>query len=253
MPFQMIDGHEKFKDHFHDRPPRPKPNKIFMALGRNFFLFVSGLFVSMTIRISQQLKHIKQEKTEAELSYLKAQINPHFLFNTLNSVYALALNNSPQTADAVVKLSGMMRYVLTYSQLEFVSLDKEIKYISDYIDLQKLRISSNVTLSYEVNGDLEGLRIAPLLLIPFVENAFKHGVNAEDASTIEIKISVYRNVLNFNIKNNIVRQAFNKEDESGIGSENTRLRLNMIYPQKHLLNIEESENVFSISLQITLI
>ena len=130
------------------------------------------------LKINSRLKLAEKEKVNAELSYLKAQINPHFLFNTLNSIYSLAIEKSDYTATAVVKLSSMMRYVITDASHKFVPLEKEINYISNYIELQKLRIDSSIKLMYTVTGDISDKKIAPLVLISFIENAFKYGVNA---------------------------------------------------------------------------
>ncbi|HRD40256.1 MAG TPA: sensor histidine kinase, partial [Bacteroidia bacterium] len=185
-----------------------------------------------------------------ELSYLKAQINPHFLFNTLNSIYSLAIQKSDETANAVVKLSGMMRYVLTESQNEFVSLQKELDYINNYIELQKTRLDSTIKLHYTITGTTTGKAIAPLILIPFIENAFKYGVNAEENSEITIEISVNEAAINLFVKNNKVSIRPDPENRSGLGIENTKSRLLLLYPGKHYLNIDDNSASFSVSLSI---
>ena len=153
-------------------------------LFHNLFLFLVVLFISLTLKINSRLKQTEKEKVTAELSLLKAQINPHFLFNTLNSIYSLAIDNSDYTATAIVKLSGMMRYIISEAGHDYVSLDKELAYISDYIELQQVRFDNTFKLSYSVKGGAAGKKIAPLILLPFVENAFKHGVNPMPAAWV---------------------------------------------------------------------
>lgn len=130
---------------------------------------MAAFFLSLLLRINKQLKESEEEKLKAEVSYLKAQINPHFLFNTLNSLYALTIEKSDYAPDAVIKLSNMMRYVVTESTNDFVSLEREISYISDFIDMQRLRISDENKLEYIIKGDTKGRKIAPLVIIPFIE------------------------------------------------------------------------------------
>lgn len=193
-----------------------------------------------------------RDKLDAELSYLKAQINPHFLFNTLNSIYSLALQKSDDAANAVVKLSGMMRYVLTESQRESVSLEKEINYIKDYVELQKLRLGNAVRLDFNISGNAAQKQIAPLLLIPFIENAFKHGVNAEENSEIEIEINVTESAVNLFVKNNKVNVDNTTDVKTGLGVENTKNRLILLYPDKHHLTIDDNPLSFAVSLSINI-
>jgi len=249
----------------HDAPPRPFPGAvdppprlpphltrpITHALGRNFFPFVVVFVFSLMLRINNRLKQTEKEKLNAELSYLKAQINPHFLFNTLNSIYSLALEKSDHTANAVVKLSGMMRYVLNESHHDFVPLEKEINYISDYIELQKIRLGNTVDLQYDIAGQAPGKKIAPLILIPFIENAFKHGVNPEENSKIKINFVMNNNALNLMVNNTLVKNT-GKIEKSGHGIKTTRKRLELIYPERHHLSIVESEGEFRLKLQIQL-
>jgi hypothetical protein len=242
-----------------DRPP---PHEHFRGGHRPFIdlfelshtvsLYLIIVFFSQLLRINNQLKLARQEKLNAELLYLKAQINPHFLFNTLNSIYSLALTKSDDTASAIVKLSGMMRYVITESQHHFVSLDKEISYISDYIELQKFRLVDWVKLSYTITGDTAGKQIAPLLLIPFIENAFKYGVNAEEDSVITINILIGEQSLTLEVRNNKVQINAEAHESSGLGLENTKGRLELLYPQKHDLFIRDEKHLFFVSLKIDL-
>jgi sensor histidine kinase YesM len=200
--------------------------------------------------MSEQWKRTRKEKLQAELSYLKAQINPHFLFNTLNSIYALAIDKSDHTATAVVKLSGMMRYVLSEAHRDLVSLQKELEYISGYIELQRLRLDDSVQLHFAITGEVRDLRIAPLILIPFVENAFKYGVNPEEDSNISIGIDITGDELHLSVLNHKV--TVQPAEESGLGISNTRHRLSLLYPGQHDLHISDTPESFFVSLNMKL-
>jgi len=241
----------------HGPPPgffRPPPHRFpfLREIYHHLFPFLIVLALSLLLRIYSRWKQAEQEKAVAKLSYLKAQINPHFLFNTLNTIYSLAIKNSPDTAEAVLKLSGMMRYVLTEANNNYVSLEKEINYIGDYVELQKMRVKNSVKLNYQVSGDTIGKKIAPILLIPFIENAFKYGVNPEEESVIDINITLAGEVLSLHVKNRKVSLSQIQEPRSGLGIDNTRLRLQLLYPAAHKLDIIETEQDFSVQLTLTL-
>jgi hypothetical protein len=231
-------------------PPGDKPPFGF-ELSHALFLFLVGIFGSLSVRINQRYRQVAQEKTETELSFLRAQINPHFLFNTLNSIYALAIEGSPRTAEAVVKLSGMMRYVIHDARGERVLLARELDYLTHYVDLQRLRLDESVRVEYTVEGRADGLEIAPMLLISFVENAFKYGVNPERPSTLSIRIALDGPTLTLHVANPKVR-AFIDGERSGIGLENTRARLNLLYPNQHTLTIRDEAGTFTVDLRLTL-
>ncbi len=216
------------------------------------FLFLIVLVFSLMLKINVRLKQSEKEKLDAELAYLKAQINPHFLFNTLNSIYSLAIVQSDNVASSIVKLSNMMRYVLSESSSDYVSLEKEIEYIQNFIELQQIRFGSFIQFECTITGDHKNKTIAPLILIPFIENAYKHGVNAEDNSIINIKIDTTENQLFLFVKNNKVFVQRSAESESGVGVQNTKNRLQMIYPGKHKLQINNTEKEYSVSLTIDL-
>lgn len=238
------------------RPPPPKPRGgggfLMFKIGNVFFLFLIVFFLSLMLKISSRWKQTEKEKLSAELSYLKAQINPHFLFNTLNSIYSLAIEKSDNTASAIVKLSGMMRYVINEAHHDVVSLEKEIAYIYSYIELQQIRFGHAIQLAFSVKGETQGKTIAPLILISFVENAFKHGVNAEENSDIKIRIEVNKDKLHLQVHNNKVFVQQSDENKSGLGIENTKNRLQLLYPARHSLTITDSENEFSVSLHLQL-
>lgn len=234
-------------------PHGPSPShRRLIDYGIRLLQFLVILVFSLLLKISDRWKQTEKEKLSVELSYLKAQINPHFLFNTLNSIYSLAIQRSDETPAAVVKLSEMMRYVTTEAHSDFVSLEKELNYVSNYIELQKLRLGNTVKITYTNEGTLRNKLITPLVLIPFVENAFKYGVNPEEECYITISIVVNENVLIFNAVNKKVQIDFSKEAQSGYGIENASQRLEHSYPGKHKLKITDGEKEYLVSLMITL-
>lgn len=250
FPFQQEIAQAGTESTQHMPPHLKRP--FFWRLTHHFYQFLMVFIFSLLIEINSRWKTTEKEKLNAELSYLKAQINPHFLFNTLNSIYALSIEKSDYTSTAVVKLSNMMRYVIYDSRSNYVSIEKELNYISDYIELQKIRLGNTVSLSYQLIGEIPKKNIAPLILIAFVENAFKYGVNAEENSVIDISIEMSEEELIFKIKNNKVSTKKIKASESGVGIENTKNRLQLLYPQKHMLFIKNEEKEFSIYLTLIL-
>ena len=226
---------------------------IQQIISHYFFQFLMVITFSFLLKIYNRWKQTEKEKLVTELSYLKAQMNPHFLFNTLNSIYSLAIQEkSNHTANAIVKLSGMMRYVFRESETDFILLEKEINYISDYIDLQKLRLEDTIDLSFEVSGDTSNKKIAPFLLIHFIENAFKYGVNPEKKSTVKLSINIVKNELTFIVDNNKVNTTFEASSKNGLGIENTKQRLQLLYPSSHQLIITEKETQFIVFLKLIL-
>jgi len=248
-------------------PHGPSHHSFFMDISQHLFVFLFVLFLALLLKIRERLKQAEKEKLRAELSYLKAQINPHFLFNTLNSIYALTIERSDKAPDAVTRLSDMMRYVLGESGKEMVSLRQELDYIRNYIALQEFRFGSAVRLSYHIDeaGADPSLRIAPLILIPFIENAFKHGVNPEEDSEIRIRVSIV-NVRPYNEPEassgpvDLRLEVFSKkvhvrhtpEEHSGVGIANTRRRLSLLYPHKHTLRIEDNKDDFRVFVTLRL-
>jgi len=195
---------------------------------------------------------LETEKLASELAFLKSQINPHFLFNTLNNVYSLAFKKSDDTPDAIIKLSKLMRYMLYESNENQVFLSKEIEYLHNYIDLQKLRLPNTIKIIFNVEGDIEGRLIEPMLLIPFVENAFKHGISYVDNSKISISIKLSAYELLFVIENKINNAKITEESGSGIGLSNVKRRLTLLYPNKHTITINDNNDEFKVTLKINL-
>ncbi len=196
---------------------------------------------------------LEKEKSASELNALKQQVNPHFLFNTLNALYALGIEEESQkTADGIAKLGTLMRYNLNDAQKEYISLNKEIDYIKKYIELQELRITSNNELRINLlQGNLDKYQIAPLLLIPFIENAFKYGISTTEQTFLKLDITIHDNCLRMELVNTIIHQKEAKSS-NGIGLSNTRKRLAALYPKQYELIIEETPTEFEVHLEVHL-
>jgi two-component system, LytTR family, sensor kinase len=193
---------------------------------------------------------LQKEKLQAELSFLKAQINPHFLFNTLNNIYGLSLKNSPQTSDAILKLSELLQFMVHDGAAEKIKLTDEINMLKDYIELEKLRYGDRLKVNLEIDLDNENESIAPLLLIPFVENSFKHGASqSRFNSSISIVLKVKEGVLTFRVSNSKETQS---ENTDGIGLKNIRRQLELIYGKYHQLKILNLDDTFIINLTLQL-
>jgi hypothetical protein len=227
------------------------PGGGFFKLSYNIILFVICTFVSITILQQRQLLEVQKEKLSAELSFLKAQINPHFLFNTLNSIYSLAIRKSDDTPKAIIDLSELMRYILKDSNANAVPIQKELDYIGRYVALQKQRLGNTVQIAYSAPTGTISDEIAPLILMSFVENAFKHGVNPNQDSAITISIFLEDKHLGMLVVNNKVT-SINQEETMGIGLKNATSRLQHLYPGKHKLTIDDNRKTFSVNLQIDL-
>lgn len=206
---------------------------------------------------NERLKRVMaEEKLSTELAFLKSQINPHFLFNTLNNLFSMALqSNDQRTAEGISQLASLMRYMLYESNSNEIYLEKELDYIRNYIGLQELRLSGqdNITICYTVHGDPNAVQLAPILFIPFIENAFKYGISMNTASTIEITFEIQATSVHctiINTINQLSRQAHNN-DASGVGLKNVQRRLELLYPNKHDLRITDDGTTFDVRLQLT--
>ncbi len=221
----------------------------------NVYWGTTYIVVAMAIYAVQQSfkaeianKTLKNDVVKAELAFLKSQINPHFLYNTLNYVYSLAIPVSDKLADAVLKLSDLMRYTLSESDTGFVPLEKEVEYIENYIALFKMRFEPNFFLDFSINGPINNREIASLMLIPFVENAFKHGVVNDRTSPVRINLKATSKVLVFEVSNKINRGQ--KDASSGVGLFNVQRRLDLIYPNQHELLVSNNGNTYKTILAI---
>lgn len=211
------------------------------------FLIVYAL--SLLLRTNEWWRKSQEEKRKAELLSLKSQVNPHFLFNTLNGIYALALDKSEKTASTIIKLSDMMRYNISEIQQDKVTLVKEINYLKDYIDLQKMRLENTVEVQFKISDIDENVLIAPLMLIPFVENAFKYGVSSTRRSTIYFELKYHKGEVSFVAKND--KAVINNKDmKNETGINNVKRRLELTYPDSYQLKITETEQIYHVELKI---
>lgn len=246
--------------HFNQRPPgqrvpRQNPQKVDIV---SIVLFTTLWAVGMAMALFRQWRQTERraaqaeiERANAELSFLKAQVNPHFLFNTLNNIYSLAVEKSDQAPDAIMKLSNIMRYVTDESKQDFVPLSDEVSCITDYIALQQLRLTNRTTVHFTATGSYETLQIAPLILMPFIENVFKYGVSAHHPSTINITLGTKEKTLHFFCRNAIVKTSENSE-RTGIGLQNTKARLQHLYPERHTLVLAQQDDTFTVQLTVQL-
>lgn len=222
-------------------PPRLVGNYLL----RFFIVFM----VAFGFRFYQKMKRIEAERISSELAHLKAQINPHFLFNTLNGIYGLALTKSDKTAEYLSKLSSMMRYSLSETSAEKVPLEDEINYLQNYIALQKIRLTETTQVNFTVKGPIDSKEIPPLLFINFIENAFKFGVSNEVETEIRIEISVEENTISMYAKNDKVLQN-SAASSHEMGLKNIKRRLDLIFENKYKLEIENTEKTFAVHLTI---
>ncbi|MBB6333074.1 hypothetical protein HNP24_004077 [Chryseobacterium sediminis] len=222
---------------------------IFSSLLPFLFSFLSSLFIFKNI----EKKELERSKARAELLSLKYQLQPHFLFNILNSIYSLALLKSEDTPNGILKLSNVMRYVVQESSKDLVKLSKEIEYVKDYIALQLLRTDSSLDFSYTETGETKKLQIAPFILVNFIENAFKYGFNAEENSKISVKIIIREESIHFNVFNNIVTRNITDEESLKVGLKNTLEHLQQVYPGKYSLHTMNNGKTYEVDLKINLL
>ncbi len=217
-----------------------------------FFIFLSTALKFMADWfINEKIKNtLENEKLTAELAFLKSQINPHFLFNSLNNIYSLAYQKSEKTPEAILKLSEIMRYMLYESNEDKVDLIKEIQYLENYIELQKLRFKDKTSINFSINGNPDNQKIMSLVLISFVENAFKHGIATDEQNPITITMSIDRGKLYFKVANKKSKQ--NKDETGGIGLLNMKRRLDLLYKNKYRLQIEDGPAIYSCELYLNL-
>jgi two-component system LytT family sensor kinase len=237
------------------RPPFRQIHLFNYSMNSLFLVFFSlGLsIVERHDSLEKRQKELEKEKLNSELAFLKNQISPHFFFNTLNNIYSLIGINGEDAQNAVLKLSKMMRYLLYDSDQGLSQVSSEIEFMNNYIDLMRLRMSDKVDLQVVFPAKAENASIPPLLFIPFIENAFKHGVSYRERSFIHIAMQVDKNSVNFTCRNSMVK---NREDahesKSGIGLENVQKRLALLFPGRHDLKIEKTGTEFQVFLKIIL-
>lgn len=221
----------------------------------SFFAIQSVLYciVKEWIRNRVTERRLREEKLTLELKYLRSQINPHFLYNTLNNLYSVALKNKDEeTAKGITKLSHMMRFMLDGINENLIPLEKEISYLTSYLDLQKLRFSEqdDININFDIKGDITNIKIPPFVFIVFIENAFKYGIDYKKHSFVDIKFAVSDNKLRFNIRNSILKTGDLRNP--GIGLKNIRERLDLLYPGCYNLEIASENDIFNLDLIISL-
>lgn len=219
---------------------------------------VCGILLSLKTLKTWHLKQLEnetliKETASAELQLLKAQIHPHFLFNTLNNIYSFTLTKSPQASELVQKLSDMLRYMTTDCEQVIVPLEKEIQLIKDYIGLEKVRYDDRLDIQMHIKGNCQNKMIAPLLMIPFVENCFKHGASMmRGRQWMQLIININDNDLDFTLSNSKPPQTIDMGNKKGIGLANVQKRLKLLYPGKHFLKTESTSNTYMVRLQVSL-
>ncbi len=215
-----------------------------------FFVVISSLLKFATDWFSNERiqRNLESQKKDMELQFLKSQLNPHFLFNSLNNIYSLAYQKSDKTADAILKLSEIMRYMIYESNDSWVALSKEVEYVQSYIELQKLRFKDGAAVELTLNGEIDNQHVVPLILISFVENAFKHGVANDPEDPIRINIIANQKILHFSITNK--KSKTNKDAMGGVGLNNVERRLQLLYPDRYKLNIVNSATHYTSELML---
>ena len=200
----------------------------------------------------RQLNRLEREKLDAELSALKGQVNPHFLFNSLNNLYSLALDQDARTPGIILRLSQMMRYLLYESNVPMVPLEKEIEHLQNFMEMQKLRVGDSVKVSFDIEGDVGKTQVAPLLFLPLLENGFKHGIKGDlKDAFISILLKIEAKRLIFKVENNKgTVDEVEPERYRGVGLQNLRRRLDLLYPGRHRLEVTDGDKVFSVVLEL---
>ena len=237
----------------------PKTFFVPIRIARNAFRLYPILALTMLIKVfrnsygkEKQLRVAESERHKAEVSNLRAQIHPHFFFNTLSSLYSLTLKKSEKAPDVVMRMSGLMHYMLYKTDRDLVLLEDEITQLKNFIGIEELRFGDRIDFSFQSSGAIEGKQISPLILLPFVENAFKHSlINEVNLAWVTIDIKVSGNELFFTVENSI-SQPTPMSGRNGIGLSNVRRRLTLSYPDRHELNIRNDDNIFKVYLKLHL-
>jgi two-component system LytT family sensor kinase len=223
----------------------------------SFFILLLGLsyaLIKYWFQSERQKRILYEEKLTTEMAFLKAQINPHFLFNVLNSFYAKALkNNVPELADGIAKLAELMRYMVYETNEDKVALEKEIHHLKKFIQVYQLRIAEedDVFINFTIKGAVENVKICPMVLIPFIENAIKHGIDTKAKSIIDISLEVTQNKLSYKVTNTMHQAVYGlKDGASGFGLDNLKKRLSILYPKAHTLETKEEKGFFISSLEL---
>jgi sensor histidine kinase YesM len=220
----------------------------------HFFLVIAGAAFKLMfdqIGLQKKMADMAKEKAESELSFLKSQINPHFLFNSLNSVYFLIDKNNQEARQTLHKFSEMLRYQLYEANGDKIPIEKEISYLKDYVDLQKLRKDENYTVTFSCQPEVKGFFIEPLLLIPFVENAFKHiSHKTNKVNFVNVEMSKNNGYFQFVVENSKDNSSMTTEKQGGIGLQNVKRRLELLYPGNHVLDIQNTTEIYKVDFKL---
>ena len=248
-PFLLL-----FRHYLNQRGSNPEPYSVLSVDIMALVLFVIIVALGLAMQVVKQWRvserkflQIEAEKAQSELSFLKAQVNPHFLYNTLNNIYSQAIDQDPETPDSILKLSNLMRFISDEATRDCVPLEDEITCIQDYIDLQQLRLGGNIKVDFTVTGTPHRFLIAPLILITYIENAFKYGISSHQNCEIIIRINAEPAAITFYCQNCIFDRA-KLTDQDGIGLQNARQRLNHLYPDRYKLNTNSEDGQYKVNL-----
>jgi len=220
----------------------------------HFFLVIAGASFKLMfdqLNLQKKMAELAKDKAEAELNFLKSQINPHFLFNSLNSVYFLIDKNNSDARQALHKFSDMLRYQLYEANGEKIPIEKEIDYLQDYVHLQQLRKDENYKVQFNCSNEVKNFSIEPLLLIPFVENAFKHiSHKSKGDNFVKLDLTRSNGYFEFSVENSCEKGIYTTEQHGGIGMNNVKRRLELLYPGTHQLTVIDNEHRFKIDLKL---
>lgn len=244
-----------FNSHGHGKPDKPDHTGTYINIIMTMVIYGLSTVFALSKKMQRDqvaIEATEKEKISSELSVLKSQINPHFFFNTLHTIYALADSNPSASKDAIYTLSHMMRYVIYDTQNDLTTLENEIKFIEDYIKLMKLRLSESVQIIFEKDSGLKNAQLAPMLLLPFIENAFKHGISTLHPSYVYIDLRQMEKTLKVEIKNSLFQERIHMEESNGIGLANTQRRLDLLYPGRYGLNVDSNSNLKEFTVTLTL-
>lgn len=224
-----------------------------------WLMFLVVICYSMTVAFIKELYHrlliqniVESQRDKAELSLYKAQINPHFLFNTLNSLYSLIIGTSPKAEDAFIKFTELLKYTYTTADRDWVTIAEEIEYINNYIDLQMIRLDNHTDVVKDFSVDDYDAKILPMIFLTFVENAFKYGASSSHSCEIQIKLHLNEGILSFETRNMIIKHSDEFRKDMPIGIENCRNRLSALYPDNYSLNFKDGNGEFKVELEVNL-
>lgn len=254
--FNLPTGPNMISDKMLEHPHRK--TIAFPALPVNLSVYTLGLLYGLSrdwIVKSRRHQEIQQEKMKADIAFLRSQINPHFFFNALNNIFAITQRNHDNEAgQAIMKLSDLMRYIIYDSCIEKIRLDSEIQFIRNYIEIFKLKFAKeeNVDISLKIDGSPKHVKLAPLLLVPFIENACKHGITSKGEGYVDCTIRIKAKQLEVEITNSICEKSDTLNKHSGIGLDNVKKRLHMLYPENHYLSITADDECYQVHLKLEL-